>query len=590
MADPFYVLRYTDPGKTPFVVNPSMADGPESPNTLAFPPGVVSANTTLLLLGRGRFDYGQPIQQDLIYMLEHFANSTAPTYPIEGQLWYNNASGRLSVYDGGVWRALLVSGAVDANIDMSSFRIVNLGSPVGAGDAVPLGYANTTYVNAAGDTMTGSLTMSGASSHVILPNPPSDGLHAINRDYFDSEVDPRVAAEVADQISALAGSLPATYVAKAGDVMTGSLQLSSGNIVISTGNFEVTLGNVTVPIGNVIMSAGDILMQNGNITATNGSLTLGGGNLSVGGTTMLMGSATFAAGADFTAPVTVTNTTLTLVGGSSQINMSSNRIVQLGEPVAGTDAATRNYVDSAVSGGTGDGVVFAGDIDPDTGSITLNRTLSLPDVVLTGTAAPYDHRHRFRRELFTSDGVQTTYNTAAPFIFGFHHLEVFVDGVKQIASQAATGLITPDSPRVITDDTDLEDLTSYSINLTVNGTLYTDFTVNIPAVSIVTYRELIDQLNLELVALSIPAVAAFFDGAIQIMSSLAGVGSSVTIAPPSSGTDLLASFDVTVTVTNSTIATDYGYREVGTAYANSTQFILASAPMIGAVIEVKIPA
>jgi hypothetical protein len=45
-----------------------------------------------------------------------------------------------------------------------------------------------TYVNTTGDTMTGTLTMSGAGTQVVLPNAPTSGVHAVNRDYVDARI------------------------------------------------------------------------------------------------------------------------------------------------------------------------------------------------------------------------------------------------------------------------------------------------------------------------------------------------------------------------------------------------------------------
>jgi len=50
------------------------------------------------------------------------------------------------------------------------------------------GLVDASYVNVGGDTMTGTLTMSGAGVQVVLPNAPTLGTHATNKDYVDSKV------------------------------------------------------------------------------------------------------------------------------------------------------------------------------------------------------------------------------------------------------------------------------------------------------------------------------------------------------------------------------------------------------------------
>jgi len=70
--------------------------------------------TSLTLYGRGATEYGQGIQQNLIGLLENFASSSAPKYPVPGQLWYNTTYGVLNVYSGTGWSAIL--GAPDTDL------------------------------------------------------------------------------------------------------------------------------------------------------------------------------------------------------------------------------------------------------------------------------------------------------------------------------------------------------------------------------------------------------------------------------------------------------------------------------------------
>jgi hypothetical protein len=63
--------------------------------------GTVNTTATdLTLVGRGLTDYGTYENENYIYLLENFANSSAPLQPVLGQLWYDSANDVLSVYDG----------------------------------------------------------------------------------------------------------------------------------------------------------------------------------------------------------------------------------------------------------------------------------------------------------------------------------------------------------------------------------------------------------------------------------------------------------------------------------------------------------
>ncbi len=59
-------------------------------NTLvSIPEGTVDLNTTSLALhGRGRANYGEQRDQNLVFMLENFANKNPPDNPLFGQLWF----------------------------------------------------------------------------------------------------------------------------------------------------------------------------------------------------------------------------------------------------------------------------------------------------------------------------------------------------------------------------------------------------------------------------------------------------------------------------------------------------------------------
>jgi len=64
-------------------------------------------DTSLTLPGLGLSNYGQFVNENFLHLLENFANSSAPSNPVEGQLWYDTTDGsdQLKVYDGTNWVA-----------------------------------------------------------------------------------------------------------------------------------------------------------------------------------------------------------------------------------------------------------------------------------------------------------------------------------------------------------------------------------------------------------------------------------------------------------------------------------------------------
>jgi microcystin-dependent protein len=56
-----------------------------------------SANSSLTLVGKNYKGYGLFINQNVVRLMENFANNAAPTAPLPGQLWYNSATKLLNV-------------------------------------------------------------------------------------------------------------------------------------------------------------------------------------------------------------------------------------------------------------------------------------------------------------------------------------------------------------------------------------------------------------------------------------------------------------------------------------------------------------
>jgi len=71
-----------------------------SPNQYTVQDGVVNSQTDLSFIGKGYAGYGESIAENFLHLLENFSNTSQPTKPIEGQLWWDSTNGKLKVYNG----------------------------------------------------------------------------------------------------------------------------------------------------------------------------------------------------------------------------------------------------------------------------------------------------------------------------------------------------------------------------------------------------------------------------------------------------------------------------------------------------------
>ncbi len=71
-----------------------------SPNAYTVQDSVINTQTDLSFVGKGYAGYGETIAENFLHLLENFANSSAPSKPIIGQLWFDSTNNKLKIYDG----------------------------------------------------------------------------------------------------------------------------------------------------------------------------------------------------------------------------------------------------------------------------------------------------------------------------------------------------------------------------------------------------------------------------------------------------------------------------------------------------------
>lgn len=77
-----YTLTFSDPTTTTTITVPGVTVGP----------GINNYDTSLDLVGPGYVDYGRPLAQNFLKLLENFTGPNAPLHAIKGQLWYDTSN------------------------------------------------------------------------------------------------------------------------------------------------------------------------------------------------------------------------------------------------------------------------------------------------------------------------------------------------------------------------------------------------------------------------------------------------------------------------------------------------------------------
>lgn len=300
--------------------------------------GTINTTSSMTLVGQNYEDYGNLIDTNFIHLLENSSNSTAPTAPLVGQLWWDKTNRLLKIYNGSIFK---VVGSTTASATAPTSNVT--------GD---MWYDTSTgqikVYNGVGWTVVGPLYTTAQGVSGAIPTTITDTI-------TQSHV--AVMLYVEDSIVGII-SKDAAYTP--GNAISGFTTIKPGvNLSTTYGAlFQGTANNATYLNS---LSSGQFLRSDANTTATGTLTVLNDTGLTVGSTQSLNIGAV-AAG------INIKNTT-----GGSNINLQVN--------VGGT-----NTTALTVSGA--DGKVYVPAVTVGTNDNSLASTAYVTSTVAAAKVSP----------------------------------------------------------------------------------------------------------------------------------------------------------------------------------------------------------
>ncbi len=297
-----------------------------------------NATSALVLVGKNYAGYGEFLDENFVHVLENSANTTAPTSPLTGQLWWDKTNFLLKVYNGTIWKT--ISAATASSSQPSSnvtgdlwYDTTNQQLKVYTGSSfIVVGPAYTSSEGTAG-AIPGSVNDSGGSPHFIT------SLYVNNTQIAIVSVDAAFTPAAPTNTN-----FPTIFP---GITVTKSAASTLAGNVVNTGNLTLTAaGATTVTVTSTGANITGYMNSTGNITGGN---VLGGANV----------NATLHSGT--TVSVTGVITGASVVGGVITGTSSSvSGIVTGASVVGGVITGTSSSVTGIVTGASVVGGVITG--------------------------------------------------------------------------------------------------------------------------------------------------------------------------------------------------------------------------------------
>jgi len=338
-----------------------------SPNQYTVQDGVVNAQTDLSFIGKGYAGYGESIAENFLHLLENFSNSSAPSKPIAGQLWWDSTNGKLKVYNGTAFQTAggsapyqssapsgLSQGDIWIDSDTGQMYFYNGSASILVGPPSSTGTTN-------GFTYDTILDSSDANQNITKWFNDGNLIAIISEDTFTPKVSITGFATIkkgitlttaiadtkfqgtATDADALGGVAAANYLrANANDTTSGTLSVANdgGIIVGADSDLTLTVDASGAIISNTVVNT-DISFKVNDGGTTTTVMTIDGADARVG-----IGTATPTAKLDVVGTIKATSIE-TAVAGNVTGNLTGN-VTSSGANTMGTLTMSGNLTSKAI--------------------------------------------------------------------------------------------------------------------------------------------------------------------------------------------------------------------------------------------------